>query len=108
MFIGSGFGVFDGFLSDTNESISNQEVLINASAIILDSFYKNKTTTVFMIVSAESESVQYMHHELSRKIMISQDCNISFAVETNTLDNKLFRRFFSFFVVENYNSFRYV
>lgn len=104
------FGNFHGIEFDSlklNELNSYSKVLINASGNMLDSFYSKRTTTVFMTVAAESERNQYQHFKIAKEIMLTQDCNLSFAVETSSLDNKLFRRFFSFFIVESYQSFRF-
>lgn len=82
------------------------EVLVNATGVLLDSFYRGSTTTVFMAVSAETEHEYHRHFQLRTELMVSQRWNMSFATETDSLDNKLFRRFFSIFIVESYQSFR--
>lgn len=86
---------------------TDHRVLIRASEILLESFYRNRTTTVFMIVSAETDRSLFDNFILARDIMSTQHWSLSFAVEGSNLENKEFRRFFSFLIVENYQSFRW-
>lgn len=84
-----------------NESNSTATLFVNAAREILESFYVNKTTTVFIITGSQTDAVIEVVSEIAR----TKTFQLCYFIEESEYI-VMHRRYFSMFIVDSYESFQ--
>lgn len=103
--------LFSSVLSDFNFYLSlsqNSSAMIKATDFIIDAFYKYYTTSIFIVTNAISSENREKHLELITQIVQDQNGSMCFAIEElRAVNDRFFKRYFAFFVVDRYESFQW-